>query len=95
VDWKFEVELDPNNMEASKEQDIGRVKAGTYTVGGATEVQFRPNGDSLTLINVQTNGGWKITKGDVRSDDNRIVAKPQTQGSSGFVRCSQKTVLTG
>jgi hypothetical protein len=72
VDWKFEVELDPNNMEVSKEQDITQAKAGTHTVGDAGEVRFRSAGDSLTLINVQTKDGWKMTKRDVSSDDIEI-----------------------
>jgi hypothetical protein len=72
VDWKFEVELDPNKMEVSKEQDITQAKAGTYTVGDAGQVRFRFGGGSLTLINVQTNAGWKITKHDVSSDDIEI-----------------------
>lgn len=72
VDWKFEVEIDPNKMEVSKEQDITQAKAGTYTVGDAGQVQFRSSGGSLTLVNVQTNNGWKITKREVSSDDIEI-----------------------
>ena len=72
VDWKFEVEIDPNKMEVSKEQDITQAKAGTYKVGDAGQVQFRSSGGTLTLINVQTNNGWKITKRDVSSDDIEI-----------------------
>ena len=72
VDWKFEVELDPNSLEVSKEQDITQAKAGTYTVRDAGQVRFRSGGGTLTLINVQTNNGWKITKRDVSSDDIEI-----------------------
>jgi hypothetical protein len=72
VDWKFEVELDPNSLEVSKEQDITQAKAGTYTVGDAGQVRFRSGGGTLTLINVQTNDGWKIKKRDVSSDDIEI-----------------------
>jgi hypothetical protein len=72
VDWKFEVELDPNKMEVSKEQDITQAKAGTYKVGDAGQVQFRSSGGSLTLVNAQTNSGWKITKREVSSDDIEI-----------------------
>jgi hypothetical protein len=72
VDWKFEVELDPNKMEVSKEQDITQAKAGTYKVGDAGQIQFRSSGGSLTLVNAQTNSGWKITKREVSSDDIEI-----------------------
>jgi hypothetical protein len=72
VDWKFEVELDPNSLEVSKEQDITQAKAGTYTVGDAGQVRFRSGGGTLTLINVKTNDGWKIKKRDVSSDDIEI-----------------------
>jgi hypothetical protein len=71
VDWKFEVEID-NNMEISKEQDISQAQGGTYKVGDAGEVQFRSDGGSLTLVNVQTNTGWKATKREVSSDDIEI-----------------------
>ena len=71
VDWKFEVEID-SNMEISEEQDISQVKGGAYKVGDAGEVQFRSDGSSLTLVNVQTNDGWKTTKRDVSSDDIEI-----------------------
>ena len=71
VDWKFEVEID-NNMEISEEQDISQARGGTYKVGDAGEVQFRSDGGSLTLINVQTNTGWKATKREVSSDDIEI-----------------------
>jgi hypothetical protein len=71
VDWKFEVEID-SNMEISEEQDISQARGGTYKVGDAGEVQFRSDGSSLTLVNVQTNTGWKTTKRDVSSDDIEI-----------------------
>jgi hypothetical protein len=72
VDWKFEVEIDSNSMEVSKEQDISQARGGTYKVGDAGKVQFRSSGGSLTLVNVQTNTGWKTTKRDVSSDDIEI-----------------------
>jgi len=72
VDWKFEVEIDSNSMDISKEQDISQAKGGAYKVGDAGEVRFRSDGSSLTLVNVQTNTGWKATKHEVSSDDIEI-----------------------
>jgi hypothetical protein len=72
VDWKFEVEIDANNMEISEEQDISQARGGTYKVGDAGEVQFRSDGSSLTLVNVQANNGWKVTKRELSSDDIEI-----------------------
>jgi hypothetical protein len=72
VDWMFAVEIDPNNMEISKEQDTSQARGGMYTVADAGEVRFRSGGSSLTLVNFQTNNGWKITKREVSSDDIEI-----------------------
>jgi hypothetical protein len=69
VDWKFEVD---SNMEISEEQDISQAGGGAYKVGDAGEVRFRSSGGSLTLVSVQTNDGWKITKREVSSDDIEI-----------------------
>jgi hypothetical protein len=54
--------------------------------------QLRHGGGVLRLV-LLADVIWYRDGGEYPdNNDDRIVAKPQTQGSSGFVRCSQKTV---
>ena len=49
VYWKFEVEIDSNSTDISKEQDISQAKGGAYKVGDAGEVRIRSDGGSSRL----------------------------------------------
>lgn len=72
TDWKFEVELDDNDFEISKELEIKQAEGGTYQVGSAAEVSFDADGSTVTLGDIRTNEGWTVTKQDESSDDIEI-----------------------
>lgn len=102
TDWKFEVELDRDNMEVSKEQEIRQADAGTYPVGDAGEVDFRADGDSLTLGDVRTNEGWEVTKRDESTDEIEIdfvrgdaTAEFEAETGSGGIELEIDQKVTG
>ncbi|WP_047865863.1 hypothetical protein [Rubrobacter aplysinae] len=69
ADWKFEVEVDGGQAEISTERDTRPADAGSYRVGDAAEVEFSSEGETLSLDNVDTKDGWRVSSRDESSDD--------------------------
>lgn len=84
TDWKFEVELDAETMEISKELEIEQAEGGTYQVGSAAEVSFDTDGSTVTLGDVRTNDGWTVVKQDESTDDIEIDFSNDIGGSAEF-----------
>lgn len=85
TDWKFEVELDADNLEISKELEIKQAEGGTYRVGSAGEVSYDTDGTTVTLNDVRPSQGWTVTKRDESSDDIEIdFRNDDTGGSAEF-----------
>lgn len=72
TDWKFEVEVDGERAEISRERDTQAADAGIYQVGDAAEVRFGSEDGSLSVDSVDTANGWEVTKRDESSDDIEI-----------------------
>lgn len=99
---KFEVELDDNRLEISKERDKQPVQGGTFVAGDAAEVKVSINNGSLSLDNIDTKDGWKTTSRDESSDDIEIdfkegkqTAEFEIERSKGQTRLEVSQKVTG
>lgn len=83
--WKFEVELENGTMQISKQLTIMNASSGSYSVGNIATLDFRADGDALTVENVKTNEGWPVEKTDEDSDSVEVSFKmPDGAGSAEF-----------
>lgn len=82
--WKFEVELDSEGMEISKEFTLTDADAGIFEVGDAGEVSFSGAADAVTMGEVTPREGWTVTSRDESSSSVEIEFRDDSGGKAEF-----------
>lgn len=70
--WGFDAELDDGALEVRIRQELRDADAGTYRLGDAGAVEIRHEGESITLIQTRTTGGWSE---QVQRDDDEVEVR--------------------